>query len=365
VTPFATACSNAAAQRRHLLPAPGRRVIGGQRVHSNGTLLPRRVGRGNDPCRAPDGFVIVAVLWILGALATLASIYAVYVIDTATAFRAHDDQVEAEGLVSAAVELTALQLSAQRAAAQQAPSPDGTPQQVQAQPGTAGTQAAPPPSSGAFSFRLRNAAISAQYRSEGSRIDLNGAPKELLAGLFIGVGARPDDAVKFADRIIGWRTKPTPGQQDPETSLYQTAGRRYPPRGGPFQHPGELWLVLGLPEALVERVLPLVTVYSGVAQVNVFDAPPDVIAALPGMTPDRLHAFLAQRQETPQNGQILLPLLGQSASHATVEPSKTLRVTVRVSLDNGRQISSEVVIFMSESDSEPYRVLSWRDGLDG
>jgi general secretion pathway protein K len=336
-------------------------------VHSKLTLLPRRVGRGNDPRRASDGFVIVAVLWILGALATLASIYAVYVIDTATAFRAHDDQVEAEGLVSAAVELTALQLSAQRAAAQQAPSPDGSQQQAAAPPGTvpAGTRAAPPPSSGAFSFRLRNAAISAQYRSEGSRIDLNGAPKELLAGLFVGVGVRPDDAVNYADRIVGWRTKPTPGQQDPETSRYQTAGRRYPPRGGPFQHPGELWLVLGLPEALVERVMPLVTVYSGVAQVNVFDAPPDVIAALPGMTPDRLHAFLAQRQEAPQNGQILLALLGQSASHATVEPSKTLRVTVRVSLDNGRQISSEVVIFMSESDSEPYRVLSWRDGLDG
>jgi general secretion pathway protein K len=336
-------------------------------VHSKLTLPPRRVGRDNDPHRARDGFVIVAVLWILGALATLASIYAVYVIDTATAFRAHDDQVETEGLVSAAVELTALQLSAQRAAAQQAPSPGGSQQQAAAQPGTAqgGTQAAPPPSSGAFSFRLRNAAISAQYRSEGSRIDLNGASKELLAGLFVGIGARPDDAVNYADRIIGWRTKPTPGQQDPETSRYQTAGRRYPPRGAPFQHPGELWLVLGLPEALVERVLPLVTVYSGVAQVNVFDAPPDVIAALPGMTPDRLHAFLAQRQETPQNGQILLALLGQSASHATVEPSKTLRVTVRVSLDNGRQTSSEVVIFMSESDSEPYRVLSWRDGLDG
>ena len=34
---------------------------------------------------APDGFIIVAVLWILGALATLASVYAVFIIDTATA----------------------------------------------------------------------------------------------------------------------------------------------------------------------------------------------------------------------------------------------------------------------------------------
>ncbi|MFL5065155.1 MAG: general secretion pathway protein GspK [Xanthobacteraceae bacterium] len=322
----------------------------------------------NPARRAPDGFVIVAVLWILGAMATLASIYAVYVIDTATAFRAHDDQVEAEGLVSAALELTALQVSAQRAAAQQAPPPDATPPQATVPPGAGQQGTARPqvtqPSSGGFSFRMRSASVTAQFRSEAARIDLNGAPKELLAGLFLGLGARPDDALAYAERIVGWRTKPPPGQ-DLEASLYQTAGRRYAPRGGPFQHPGELWLVHGLSEALVERAMPLVTVYNGVAQVNVLDAPPDVIAALPGMTPDRLHAFLAQRQVTPQNGQILLALLGQSASHATVEPTKTMRVTVRVSFDNGRQISSEVVIFVSENDTEPYRVLSWRDGLEG
>jgi general secretion pathway protein K len=325
-------------------------------------------GARNPARRAADGFVIVAVLWILGALATLASIYAVYVIDTATAFRAHDDQIEAEGLLSAALELTALQVSAQRVLAQQAPPSDGTQQQATVPPGAGQQGTAPPqvtqPSSGGFSFRMRNASVSAQFRSEAARIDLNGAPKELLAGLFLGLGARPDDALAYADRIIGWRTKPPPGQ-DQEASLYQTAGRRYAPRGGPFQHPGELWLVHGLPEALVERALPLVTVYNGLAQVNVLDAPPDVIAALPGMTPDRLHAFLAQRSVTPQNGQILLSLLGQSASHASAEPTKTVRVKVRVSLDNGRQISSEVVIFVSDNDTEPYRVLSWRDGLDG
>ena len=42
------------------------------------TETSRRDERG-----ARDGFIIVAVLWILGALATLATIYAVYVIDTA------------------------------------------------------------------------------------------------------------------------------------------------------------------------------------------------------------------------------------------------------------------------------------------
>jgi general secretion pathway protein K len=292
-------------------------------------LRPRR--------RTADGFVIVAVLWILGALATLASIYAVYVIDTATAFRAHDDVVEAEGLASAAIELTALQMTAR---------PD-----------------VPRPSNGAFNFRIGSGQVSVQFRSEAARIDLNAAPKELLAGLFAGLGARGEDARNYADRVVGWRTKPTPGQ-DVEASLYQMAGRRYVPRGAPFEHPGELWLVHGLPEALVERAMPLVTVYSGQAQVNVLDAPPGVIAALPGMTPDALHAFLAQRAMAPQNGQILLSLLGGAGTHASIEPTKTTRATIRVNLDNGRQITSETVVFIGDNDNEPYRVLSWRDGLD-
>jgi general secretion pathway protein K len=281
-----------------------------------------------------DGFIVIAVLWILGALATLASIYAVYVIDTATAFAAHDERLQAHALVSAGLELTAHQVTA-------------TPEER--------------PSRGAFSFRMGRASVAVQFHSETARIDLNQAPKELLAGFFAALGAR--DAETYADRIIGWRTPPPEGQ-DPEASAYRTAGRRYAPRGAPFPHVGELWLVLGLPEALIERALPFVTVYSGLAQVNVLDAAPEVLAGLPGMSPDRLHALLEQRRVAPQNGQIMLALLGPAQSHATAEPSKTMRVSVRVALDNGRRMGSEVVILIGEGDAEPYRVLWWRDDLD-
>jgi general secretion pathway protein K len=303
------------------------------------TGRPSALGRtpGRTPSRTPDGFIIVAVLWILGALATLASIYSVYVIDTATAFKAHDDRLQAEGLMWAALELTAHQVTAR---------PEGV-----------------RPSNGSFSFRLGNGFASVQFRSEAARIDLNRAPKELLAGLFFGFGARPEDALSYADRIIAWRTKPPPGQ-DPEASLYQAAGRRYVPRGAPFPHTAELWLVHGLPEAVIERAMPFVTVYSGTPQINVLDAPAEALAALPGMTPDRLHAVLRQRVATPQNGQILLQLLGPAQAHASMEATKTLRVTVQVRFDNGRQLGSEAVIFVGDADAEPYHVLSWRDGFD-
>jgi general secretion pathway protein K len=63
------------------------------------------------PHASSGGFIVVAVLWILGALASLVSIYAVYVIDTAAASGLHEDRFRAEALASAAVELAAYRLS--------------------------------------------------------------------------------------------------------------------------------------------------------------------------------------------------------------------------------------------------------------
>jgi general secretion pathway protein K len=286
--------------------------------------------------RRSDGFIVVAVLWILGALATLASIYAVYVVDTAVAFGVHDDRLKSEGMVTAGVELAAYRVTAK-------------PEERQTQ--------------GAFALRMGQANVAVEFRSEAARIDLNVAPKELLIGLFTAFGANPNNAEAYAERIIGWRKPPAEGT-DPESSAYRTAGMRYPPRGGNFAHVGELSLVMGLPPVLVERVQPFVTVYSGQAQVNVLEAAPEVLAALPGVTPDLLPRILAARRGGSQNAQALLAMLGPAQASATVEGGKTIRVSVRIAFDNGRWMSSEVVILMIEDGPEPYRVLSWHDELD-
>jgi general secretion pathway protein K len=295
-------------------------------------MIPHRV---QSPPGRERGFIVVAVLWILGALATLAAIYAVYVVDTAAALSVHDDRLQAEGMVAAALELTAHQM-------------------------TAVTQEQRPPR-GAFSFRIGRATVSAQFHPESARIDLNQAPPELLAGLFAALGA--GDAPALAERVVAWR-QPPPEGADAEADRYRAAGRRYAPRGAAFPHVGELWLVIGLPEALVERALPFLTVYSGQAQVNALAAPPEVLAALPGMSPDRLHSVLVQRTAAPQNSEALLQLFGPAQQHATIEPGRTTRVSVRVDLDNGRQLTAEAVILIGDNDAEPYRVLAWRDGLD-
>jgi general secretion pathway protein K len=290
--------------------------------------------RGHD-----RGFILVAVLWIVLALATFASIYAAYVVRTADAVGSSDRQVRAQALFTAALELTAYQL-------------------------TAVDKDSRPPS-GHFNFRMGRATVLADFHSEAGRIDLNAAPKPMLASLFATLGARPADADLFADRVIGWRSAPTQaGEGDTEAEAYRVAGLNYAPRRAPFQDVGELWLVLGLPPALVERALPYVTVLSGSPQVNVLAAPPLVLAALPGITPEQVNGVLAARRSAPQDAQAVLESLGSARDAATVATGATVRVSVGLRFDDGSRASADIVILLGDDGAEPYRILSWRDDFD-
>ena len=283
---------------------------------------------------ASHGFIVVAVLWILGALAALAAIYALYVRETAAAFSVHNDRLQGQALAQAGVELAVYQLTM---------IPESR------------------PSSGQLSFRLGGASVNVDFSSENARIDLNAAPRDLLAGLFRSLGARPDEADQFAARIVGWRTPLVAGASDDEDSLYRAAGKPYGPRRGPFQHVNELGLVLGLPPVLIEYALPHLTVYSGRPEINVLNAPAEVLAAMPGMTPQWLPEFMAYRAAAPQD--VLRARLGPAARFVTVQASNATRMLVDVRLDATRRHRAEVVVLLLTGDTEPYRVLSWRDEI--
>jgi general secretion pathway protein K len=292
--------------------------------------------------RADDGFIIVAVLWILGALAVLASIYAIYVTNTAVSLGVNDNRLQAEALVTAGLELTAYQLLAEKEDSR--------------------------PTRGAFRFRIGRAAVAVNFLNEAARIDLNMAPKELLAGLFAGLGAPPDAAQYYADRIVGWRTKGDAEGGEAETASYRLAGLSYGPRRSPFANVGELWLVLGLPRELVERALPFLTVYSGSPNIDVMDAAPEVVAAVPGMSADRLYAILGQRGPGAANTKIVEGLLGSpegGEESGGRRGSKATRVALSIVFDNGRRVGAEAVILPLDDADVPYRVLSWQDDFDG
>jgi len=203
--------------------------------------------------------------------------------------------------------------------------------------------------------------MSVSFVAESARIDLNHAPKPLLAGLMSVLGAAPEQASDYADRIIGWRTQATPGSAGGEDALYRAAGLTYGPRLGPFAHVNELGLVLGLPPALVERALPFITVFSGLNGVDPANAPPEVIAALPGMTPLILKQFLDDRPNIGNDAQAITRALGAAAASISTDKSNAYRILIRLRLRNGWQTASEVVIGLAREET-PYHVLAWHDG---
>jgi general secretion pathway protein K len=289
--------------------------------------------------REEDGFVLVAVLWMLAALATLASIYSAYAIQTADAAHSLDDRVQAEESVRSAIEMTVYRLLS-------------APKQAR-------------PSQGEFTLKVGRTGIAVRFRSEAARIDLNAAPPDLLAGIFTATGVESGQAKTYADRVVGWRAKPDSSAGGNEAKLYSASGSAYPPRQAPFDNGLELALVLGLPAPVVARVLPFVTVFSGRPEIDVACADRTVLAALPGMTPEILSAVLKARTSDQVDQKALLSLLGPAKSRAMTGASKTVRSGIEVKFDNGRRVRAEVVFRLKEGDGEPYDILSWRDDLDG
>lgn len=295
-------------------------------------------------CRFVDtsqqGFVLVAVLWLLVALALLVTIFTVHLSASARAVSLNEGPLKTEALVSAGVELAAYRL--------QSADKDKR------------------PSDGAFRVRLGGTDISVSFITEAARVDLNAAPRELLSDLLTVLGAGDDEAKEAADRIVGWRTKASSdGDANKEAALYQAAGRPYTPRQAPFAHVNELALVLGMRPALVERMLPYVTVFSDSAGVDVMVAPPEVIAALPGMTPLKLKQFLGERgSQVNDTTAISGALEGADGADAdaAVGKSDAYRVRVALRLPDGRETVSEVVIRLRTKD-DPYHVLSWQNDV--
>jgi general secretion pathway protein K len=303
-----------------------------------------------------EGFILIAVLWIIAALAMLATIFSIYLANTSVFLSLNDNTIQSEALVSAALELTAYEVSARKPAANSpAPRSDAS--------------LPPPPTQGSFNFRLARANVAVKFVSETARIDLNSASPQLMANFFAALGVQPQEAEQYAERIAGWTTGPRSqstfaSAQDKEEALYRAAGRSYSPRGAPFAHVDELSLVLNLPPAIVERAKPFLTVYSGKSQIDVLDAAPEVLAAIPGLTPNLLNS-LAEARRSGADPQVAARMLGALPIQgvASIEGGDTYRVQVHIRYDNGRQETSEVVIVTGMAD-KPYRVLYWRDGVE-
>ena len=286
-----------------------------------------------------DGFVLLAALWMIAALAALASIYLAYARASAEASILPAERVQAEAAIHAGLELAAYHAMIATDPRQK--------------------------THGHFETRLGRARIVVNYLAESARMDLNSAPKEMLSGLLSTLGLPNDKADEEAAHIIAWRTAADPNTAQQEADAYKAAKLRYGPRQGPFTSPLELSLVVGMSEALVARMQPYVTIYSGEAKVNLFDANPIVLEALPQMTPDLVGPLLKVRADPDADAPTLTKALGPGAKYVAMTPPKAHRAEIVADFGEGRKYSAEIVFSLNDKGDEPFDVLDWSDDFDG
>jgi general secretion pathway protein K len=197
---------------------------------------------------------------------------------------------------------------------------------------------------------------------EGGRIDIGKAPPELLAAALRTVGV--DEADSIARAIVAWR-KPDGEVPKPATPANTSAAATNAAATNPaatkvsdslFADVAELVQVPGMRPQWVAALAPLVTVF-GNETVNPLTAPPEVLAAIPGIDPARLAAFIAARALAADPKQ-LAASLGAQTFLAVVQP-KAVAVRLSATLSDGFAAAARAVIICLPKDRQPYRVLSW------
>ena len=274
------------------------------------------------------GVALVAVLWVTVVLGLIA---AVFMRETRVAVNLARNDIEnakAEAIADAGINRAELGLLGLDAALPW--SVDGTP----------------------YSFAFADGTVTVSMQDEGGKIDLNRSAGPVLQGLFTSVGVAPEAASHLADAISDFRDadnlRRLNGAEDAD---YAAANLPYDAKDAPFATTEELQQVLGMTRPLYDRVAPLITVYSPRRDVNLATATPDVLRALPYLTPERVSALLQQREAA-----------GSGARRFRV---MAVTILAAATTANGGNFIREAVLRRSSDATLPFQVVEWRRRWSG
>lgn len=205
--------------------------------------------------------------------------------------------------------------------------------------------------------------VQVAIRDEGGKIDLNGAPGELLDGLLAAVGVEEDRRLALVDAILDWRD---PSEEHrlhgPSEADYRAAGYSHGPGNEPFRDIEELRLVHGMTAELYARLAPWITVHTGAAGVNPEFAPRQVLLALPGVEAAQVDSYLEQRRQHREGGLPPPPFAAADGAYLSGAAGIAYSVAAFVRLPGGTRAGVEAVVGLAAGSPEkPFRVLGWRD----
>ncbi|MEM7776080.1 MAG: hypothetical protein AAF732_10765 [Pseudomonadota bacterium] len=122
----------------------------------------------------------------------------------------------------------------------------------------------------AVKCQVADARISVRARQADGLFDLNAAPRPLLAALIQAMGLTQPDAGRVATEIVDFRDgdRVDASTGDSETARYVADGRAFGPKHAPFAKVLELDQLPSMTDDLLHRLMPHVTVSSGLPGVD-------------------------------------------------------------------------------------------------
>jgi len=138
---------------------------------------------------------------------------------------------------------------------------------------------------------------------ESGKIDINMTSPLILKNLLINLEVRDEDADIIVDSIMDWKDGDDLHRlHGAESEYYLSLPNPYKAKNAPFDTVEELLLVKGMtPEILYgsgekKGIIDFLTVNSKRGMINLNAAPKEVLAAIPGMTPEIADGIILYRQ---------------------------------------------------------------------
>jgi general secretion pathway protein K len=207
---------------------------------------------------------------------------------------------------------------------------------------------------------LETGTVRLKVLPEGSRIDLNGAPPVLLSGLYQAAGSGALKPEEFAALVLDWRDRNSNTRaQGAEAPEYSGQGLPYGPRNGPFLSLEDMLLMPGMTDEDFDLLMPYLTVFNPIGEIDPAGAGMPVMMAVPDMT-EKEAADIKDVFDNPESSRRdLNQAIRPFGRYLTSTGTDVFRVIVEARLNNGYVKSVETVL-MAGFRRIPYYVLYWR-----
>ncbi|WP_293644441.1 general secretion pathway protein GspK [Thiolapillus sp.] len=197
---------------------------------------------------------------------------------------------------------------------------------------------------------------------ENARIDINRVDDKVLLSLLRSMGLEEEQALAVRDAIVDWRDPDNAthaeGAEDRE---YRSEGRPIGARDAYFLSIEELQQVLGITADMYKKLAGALTVDARQRTVNPAFASREVLLATPGVTPQEVDQYLADRQQALDQG---LPVPQPPFGGAFLKKGRNtrFRLFAEVDLPGGGKSQGEMVVGMESKTRKGYMLLQKKFG---